>query len=137
MGAWADQATHWPAQTCSDLLFLPPSPLVEARPAGLQIAMDVEQHGATFSVQALGLLERGSYFVRSRDRNADRAQAFGDLGIVAGHLGHLEHLACGWIPTWVGGHVAIVEEDGRDRHTGADGGFNVQTGHAEGAVAHE
>ena len=71
------------------------------------------------------------------DRDADRSQALSDLGVVAGHVEHVKLLAGSLILAGVGGHVAVVQDDGRDRCAGADGRFDVQTGHAKGAVAHE
>ena len=37
----------------------------------------------------------------------------------------------------LGGHEVVVEDDGEARDVAADGGFEIETGHAEGGVAHE
>ena len=116
---------------------LPAAALVKARPAGFQVGVDVDQDGLAFLVQVLGPRQRGGDLRRLLDGDADRAQAFGDLGVVAGHVGHVELLARHRIAARVGGHVAVVQEHGGDGRAGADGGFDVQTGHAEGAIAHE
>ena len=99
--------------------------------------MDVQQHRPAFGVEPLSSPQRSRYLRGFGDGDADRAEAFGDLGVVACHVGEAELLTGRWVAARVGSHAAVVQQDRRDRRSGADRSLDVQARHAEGAVAHE
>src|SRR5215475_4690644 len=111
--------------------------LLTARLTGLHITVDVDQHRLALGVQCLGLPECWGDVPRSGDGDAYRAHTLSELGVVAGHLGHVKQFAGILILAGIGGHVPVVQDNGRDRRTGAHGRFDIQTGHTKGAIAHE